>query len=295
MLGTCHIMTKIAVLQMSSGIEPEENVEALLRAIEAAAVQGAAMLFTPEYSGLIDQDQERASCNVAPEEDNSTLTQICEAARRHSLWVSLGSLAMADPSGRWINRSYVIDAGGQIVARYDKMHMFDVDLAGGESWRESDIYRAGDQISVVQTPVGKLGLSICYDIRFPALFDALGRAGCDAIAIPAAFTRATGEAHWHILQRARAIESSCYVIAAAQSGTHADGRETFGHSLVIDPWGEIILEIEADGPNLGFAEIDAERIAKVRSQLPSLANRRDVPAAIANGASLKPPTHAGKR
>jgi predicted amidohydrolase len=170
----------------------------------------------------------------------------------------------------------VIDDGGGIVARYDKIHMFDVDLATGESWRESTAYRPGDAVVTVETPVGRLGLSICYDLRFPALFEALGRAYCDFIAIPAAFTAPTGAAHWHVLQRARAIEASAYVVAAAQVGHHADGRVTYGHSLVVDPWGDVLLDLGGEAAGLGFAEIDPERTAAVRQQLPSLANRQPI-------------------
>jgi predicted amidohydrolase len=160
------------------------------------------------------------------------------------------------------------------VARYDKIHMFDVDLATGESWRESNAYAAGDKVVTVETPAGRLGLTICYDIRFPALFEALGEQKCDIIAIPAAFTVPTGAAHWHLLQRARAIEGSAYVVAAAQAGRHADGRSTYGHSLVVDPWGEVLLDMGSEGNGLGFAEIDPAWLAEVRKQLPSLANRR---------------------
>ena len=172
----------------------------------------------------------------------------------------------------------MIAPDGSIAARYDKIHMFDVDLASGESWRESNAYRAGRAGGGgARRPIGRLGLSICYDIRFPALFEELGRAKCDVIAIPAAFTVPTGAAHWHLLQRARAIEASACVIAAAQTGHHDDGRETYGHSLVVDPWGEVLLDMGERAPGLGFAEIDPARIAEVRAQLPSLANRREIP------------------
>jgi predicted amidohydrolase len=191
--------------------------------------------------------------------------------------VALGSLAVAREDGRWANRSLVIDPNGEIAARYDKIHMFDVDLATGESWRESNAYAAGDRVVTVDhTPLGRLGLTVCYDLRFPALFEALGQARCDAIAIPAAFTRPTGAAHWHVLQRARAIEASAFVIAAAQVGKHADGRETYGHSLVIDPWGDVLLDMGGEAAELAFAELDPARLTEVRAQLPSLANRRAI-------------------
>jgi predicted amidohydrolase len=171
----------------------------------------------------------------------------------------------------------VIDAKGEIVARYDKIHMFDVALATGESWRESAAYAPGEKVATADTPLGRLGLTVCYDLRFPALFEALGRQSCDIIAIPAAFTVPTGQAHWHVLQRARAIEASAFVVAAAQVGLHEDGRRTYGHSLVVDPWGEVLLDMGGDEAGLGFAEIDLARIAEVRAQLPSLANRRAIP------------------
>jgi predicted amidohydrolase len=206
------------------------------------------------------------------------LGAVREAAARVGLWVALGSLAISREDGRWANRSFAIDPTGEIRARYDKIHMFDVSLASGESWRESAAYAPGEAvITIDDTPVGRLGLAVCYDLRFPALFEELGRQKCDAIAIPAAFTVPTGRAHWHVLQRARAIEASAYVIAAAQVGEHEDGRRTYGHSLAVDPWGEVLLDMGGDTPGLGFAELDPARIADVRAQLPSLANKRPIP------------------
>jgi predicted amidohydrolase len=270
-------MTRIAVLQMTTGIDPAANARAIVSAIGAAASGGASMMFTPEMSGLLDRDRARGGQHIVPEEQNPVLAAVREAAAGAGMWVALGSLAVAREDGRWANRSLVIDPNGAITARYDKIHMFDVDLATGESWRESNAYAPGEQVVTVDhTPLGRLGLTICYDLRFPALFEALGQARCDAIAIPAAFTRPTGAAHWHVLQRARAIEASAYVIAAAQVGKHEDGRETYGHSLVIDPWGEVLLDLGGEEPGLGFVEIDPARIAEVRAQLPSLANRQPI-------------------
>ena len=249
----------------------------LVDAVERAAGEGAAMLFTPEMSGLLDRDRKRAAGTISIEQETPALAMIRDAASRAGIWVSLGSLAVATDEGRWANRAFVIGPHGEIVARYDKIHMFDVDLASGESWRESNAYKPGDEVvTVADTPVGKLGLSICYDIRFPALFEALGRARCDCIAIPAAFTVPTGSAHWHVLQRARAIEASAFVVAAAQVGEHEDGRQTYGHSLVVDPWGEVLLDIGGEQAGLEFADIDLTRIAAVREQVPSLANRREI-------------------
>jgi predicted amidohydrolase len=228
-------------------------------------------------SGLLDRDRGRAAGKIVAEADNAVLAEVREAAAGAGLWVALGSLAVLRDDGRWANRSFVIDAKGGIVARYDKIHMFDVALATGESWRESAAYAPGEKVATADTPLGRLGLTVCYDLRFPALFEALGRQSCDIIAIPAAFTVPTGQAHWHVLQRARAIEASAFVVAAAQVGLHEDGRRTYGHSLVVDPWGEVLLDMGGDAAGLGFAEIDLARIAEVRAQLPSLANRRAIP------------------
>ena len=269
-------MTRIALLQMTSGIDPEANGAAIVDALAQAKAGGAAMLFTPEMSGLLDRDRGRAAASIHAEGDDPVLARVREACAAEGIWCALGSLAVRHESGElYANRSFVIDAQGNIAARYDKMHMFDVDLATGESWRESAAYRPGDGAVSVDTPVGRLGLAICYDIRFPALFAELGHHGCDVIVIPAAFTVPTGRDHWHLMQRARAVEASAFVIAAAQSGTHEDGRATYGHSLVVDPWGSVLLDMEA-GAGLAFAEIDRTRIAEVRAQLPSLANRRDI-------------------
>ena len=270
-------MTRIAVLQMTSGIDPVANAATLVGAIDEAARGGAAMLFTPEMSGLIDGNRARATPNIVAEYDDPVLAAVREAAARWGIWIALGSLAVARDDGRWANRSFVIDAAGEIAARYDKIHMFDVDLATGETWRESNAYTAGDKVVTVETPVGRLGLAVCYDIRFPALFEQLGRKGCDIIAIPAAFTVPTGKAHWHLLQRARAIEASAYVVAAAQVGKHQDGRSTYGHSLVVDPWGDVELDMGGEAPGIGFAEVDLARNSEIRKQLPSLANRREIP------------------
>ena len=269
-------MTRIALFQATTGVDPQANAARLVEAIEEAAAGGAQMLFTPEMSGLLDRDRQRAAGNVVSEKANPVLAAVREVSARAGIWTCIGSLAVLADGGKWANRSFVIDAAGNIAARYDKMHMFDVDLATGESWRESNAYQAGDKVVAIDTPLGRLGLAVCYDLRFPGLFEALGKLGCDAIAIPAAFTVPTGKAHWHIMQRARAIEASAYVIAAAQVGRHEDGRMTYGHSLVVDPWGEVLLDMGGEESGVGFAEIDLSRIADVRAQVPSLANRREI-------------------
>lgn len=268
---------RAALFQMTTGVDPVANAAALVDAVRQAKAGGAAMLFTPEMSGLLDRDRKRAAASIVGEEDDPVLAAVREAAAREGLWVALGSLAVRGDGERYANRAFVIDDQGAIVARYDKMHMFDVDLATGESWRESNAYAPGDAVTTVETPLGRLGLAICYDIRFPALFEALGRAKCDVIAIPAAFTVPTGQAHWHLLQRARAVEASAYVLSAAQVGRHEDGRTTYGHSLAVDPWGEVLLDMGGDAPGIAFVDLDPQRIGEVRAQLPSLANRRVLP------------------
>ncbi|OYY72252.1 carbon-nitrogen hydrolase family protein [Sphingomonas sp. 28-63-12] len=269
-------MTRIALLQMCSGTDPADNASAVSAAIGAAAVGGAAMLFTPEMTNLIDRDRVRAAMSVTSEEDDLVLAAAREGAAAHGIWVYLGSLALKGADGKLANRGFVIDATGAIRARYDKLHLFDVDLPTGESWRESAAYTAGQGARVVASPIGKIGLSICYDLRFADLYRALSNAGATVLSVPAAFTRPTGEAHWHILLRARAIEAGAFVIAAAQTGEHADGRATYGHTLVIDPWGEILLDM-GEETGLGFAEIDVGRVDEVRARVPVIAHRRTIP------------------
>ncbi len=269
-------MTRVAILQMTTGIDPVVNAATIVGAMEHAKAGGAAMLFTPEMSGLLDRDRARAAQSITGEANDPVLAKVREAAARLGLWVAIGSLAIRKEDGRWANRAFVIDDAGEIAARYDKIHMFDVDLANGESWRESSAYAAGDEVVTVNTPVGRLGLTVCYDVRFPALFEALGQRQCDVIAIPAAFTVPTGKAHWHLLQRSRAVEASAFVIAAAQVGQHQDGRATYGHSLAVDPWGEVLLDMGGETSGVGFVDIDPVRTAEVRRQLPSLANRRAI-------------------
>ncbi len=270
-------MTRIAVLQMTSGISPEANANTIARHAEKAAGEGADMLFTPEMAGLLDRDRRRAAEHIVPENESLVVEKVANAAREAGIWISLGIPVLRD-DGRWANRSLLFNDSGAVAGRYDKIHMFDVELDTGESWRESAAYAPGDRVVVVdETPLGRLGLTICYDIRFPALFEELGRQRCDAIAIPAAFTVPTGKAHWHLLQRARAVEASAFVIGAAQVGTHEDGRVTYGHSLVVDPWGQMVLDMDGEAAGMQLCDIEPARIEEVRKQLPSLANKRDIP------------------
>jgi predicted amidohydrolase len=245
-----------ALVQMTSGIDPAANLAAIDRVMGEAAAGGAAMAFLPEMSLLLDRDRARSATHIVREADSPWPTALQAMAQKHGLWLHSGSMPLlADDGARRVNRSHVIAADGSIRARYDKIHMFDVTLPSGENWQESAAYAGGDAITVVDTPLGLLGLSICYDLRFPELYRALVDRGATLIAIPAAFTVSTGEAHWHVLMRARAIETGCHIVAAAQCGTHGDGRETYGHSLAVDPWGKVLADAgtKGDAGNGGYA------------------------------------------
>jgi len=270
-------MTRIALFQSQTGIDPQANAVSLVEAIGKAADGGAEILFTPEMSGLLDRDTERARRNLRSEDEDIVLAACRGAAKERDIWLHLGSLAVLVENGKVANRGFIIDREGQIRARYDKIHLFDVDLPTGESWRESATYSAGNDVAVVNgTPVGKLGMTICYDLRFPALFARIAEADADVIAVPAAFTVPTGRAHWHILLRARAIEAGLFVVAAAQVGRHEDGRQTYGHSLVVDPWGEVLLDM-GEEQGVGFADVDLAQISDVRARIPALNHRRPIP------------------
>lgn len=269
---------RVALAQMNTGIDPDANARALVAAIAEAAGRDADMIFTPEMSGLLDRDRARATPKLRNEADDPVLAAVREAAAKSGIWVQLGSLALAGErdDGRLVNRGFLIDDRGAVRARYDKIHLFDVDLANGESWRESAVYAPGAAPMVAATPWGSIGLSICYDIRFSDLYRALTDAGAVILTVPAAFTVPTGQAHWHLLLRARAVEAGVFVIAAAQSGTHEDGRATYGHSLVVDPWGEVLLDMgEATG--VGVIDIDLARVAEVRGRVPAIRHRRPLP------------------
>lgn len=269
---------RAAIFQMTSGIDPAANGAAIVEMVARAKGEGADMLFTPEMAGYLDRNRQRAAGTLRPESDDPVLAAVRDAAAKHGLWLHLGSLPLKDEraDGRWSNRSFMIDDSGAIRARYDKIHLFDVDLATGESWRESSVYGPGEQVVAVDTPWARMGLSVCYDMRFPDLYRALTNAGATVLLMPAAFTVPTGQAHWHVLLRARAIEAGCFVIAAAQTGHHADGRDTYGHSLIADPWGEIVLDMGEEA-GLALAEIDLSRIEDVRGRVPAIANRRIIP------------------
>jgi predicted amidohydrolase len=264
---------RVGLIQMRSVRSPAGNRDAAVALIEEAKRDGADYVQTPEMTNIMEVKRDNLFAAIVAEEQDATLAAFRDLARRHAIWVHAGSLAVKVSPDRAANRSFLIDPRGDITARYDKIHMFDVDLANGESYRESRSYQPGELAMVADLPWGRLGLTICYDLRFPALYRALAEAGSSFLAIPSAFTRQTGEAHWHVLNRARAVENGCFVLAAAQGGTHESGRETYGHSMVIDPWGNVIAE-GGDAPGVVMAEIDPSLVGKARSRIPSLQHGR---------------------
>ncbi|MCX5514488.1 amidohydrolase [Kaistia algarum] len=265
---------KAACVQMRSGRSVDANVDDAEALIRAAAAAGAQYVLTPEMTTILDRDRAALLDKIGPEDIDPSLQRFREIARELGIYVHVGSMAIRLPDDHIANRSFLIAPNGAVTARYDKIHMFDVDLSGGESYRESATYRAGDTAIVADLPWTKLGLTICYDVRFPALHRTLAAAGANVIAVPAAFTKKTGEAHWHVLLRARAIETGSYIVAAAQAGHHEDGRDTFGHSIIIDPWGKIVAEA-GDQPGFIIAEIDPAFSSSTRQAIPALLNQRD--------------------
>ena len=264
---------RVGLIQMRSARSPAVNVDDATKLIGEAKTGGADYVLTPEMTNIMELSREKLFATIVPEENDATLATFRELARALGIFVHVGSLAVKVSPDKAANRSFLIDRRGDIVARYDKIHMFDVDLKGGESYRESRSYRAGDLAVVTDLPWGRLGLTICYDLRFPALYRALAEAGAMYLAIPSAFTRQTGEAHWHVLMRARAIENGSFVFAAAQGGDHENGRATYGHSLVVDPWGRVIAEGGTE-PCVVFADIDPAEASVARGRIPSLQHGR---------------------
>jgi predicted amidohydrolase len=261
------------LVQMRSGLTPQANLDAAAGLIGEARSAGAEYVQTPEMTNILAIKRDDLFAAIVAEEQDASLAAFRELARRHGIFLHVGSLAIKISDDKAANRAFLIDPKGEIVARYDKIHMFDVDLANGESYRESRNYRAGELAVASDLPWGRLGLTICYDLRFPALYRALADAGASLLSVPAAFTRQTGEAHWHILLRARAIENGCFVLAAAQGGKHENGRETFGHSLIVDPWGRVLAEGGGE-PGVVLALIDPAEVTKARSRIPSLQHGR---------------------
>ena len=264
---------KAAMIQMRSGLKPGTNIDDAVRMIGEAKSAGAEYVLTPEMTNILVAKREQLFAAVVEEEADASLATLRELARKLGVYIHIGSLAIKISPDRAANRSFLVDPKGDIAARYDKIHMFDVDLADGESYRESRNYRPGELAVLADLPWGRLGLTVCYDLRFPALYRALAEAGATMLAIPSAFTKQTGEAHWHVLIRTRAIENGCFVFAAAQGGKHENGRETYGHSLIVDPWGRIIAEGGTE-PGVIVAEINPAEVANARARIPSLQHGR---------------------
>jgi deaminated glutathione amidase len=271
---------RVALIQMTSGDDPAANLAAVLGALERAKAGGADMALTPEMTNIMTASRDRQRAVLHTQDSDPVLAGVRDHAARSGLWVALGSLALrtGDPGGRFANRSLLIDGAGGVVATYDKIHMFDVDLSATESYRESGGFRPGDRAVVAVTPWGKVGLTICYDLRFPHLHRALAQAGADVILQPAAFTVPTGQAHWHVLLRARAIETGAFVLAAAQTGVHprtvqAAERRTYGHSLAVDPWGAVLAD-GGEAPGVTFVDLDLAQVAAARAKIPALGHDR---------------------
>jgi deaminated glutathione amidase len=264
---------RVGLIQLRSGRAPAANLDRATKLIREAKQAGADYVLTPEMTNIMELSRERLFAAIVPEENDSSLAAFRELARALSLYLHVGSLAIKASPDKAANRSFLINPKGEIIARYDKIHMFDVDLGNAESYRESQNFRPGELAVLADLPWARFGLSICYDLRFPALYRALAEAGASLLTIPSAFTRLTGEAHWHVLVRARAIENGCFVLAAAQGGTHENGRETFGHSLVVDPWGRILAEGGTE-PCVIMADIDPAAVAAARARIPSLQHGR---------------------
>ena len=266
---------KIAAIQMCSGLDPESNLAALRPLLAEAAAQGATYVLTPEVTMIFPENRDQLRSVAAPFEGHPQLAATGELARELGIFVHIGSLPIPLADGRFANRSVLFGPDGAQVATYDKIHLFDADIAGLNAYRESATYKGGDRAVVADIGEFRLGFSICYDMRFPRLFNSLANAGASLMAVPAAFTVPTGQAHWHVLLRARAIETGSYVIAAAQGGSHANGRSTYGHSLVVDPWGRVIAELDHDRPGVLVADIDPAAVREARQRVPALANARD--------------------
>jgi predicted amidohydrolase len=264
----------VACVQLCAGPDTPVNLAELLAGVAAVAGEGAQLVCLPEYCATLGEGPRGLEVAPKPEAAHGALAALRAAAREHRVWLSVGSLGVSAPDGRTWNRSYLLDAEGEVRARYDKLHLFDVDLPGGESYRESAVIAPGEAAVVAQTPWGGVGLSVCYDLRFPQLYRALAKAGASVLLVPAAFTRTTGKAHWHVLLRARAIETGCYVVAASQCGEAPDGRlARYGHSLIVDPWGEVLADA-GEEPGLVTATLDLDRVARARAMVPALRHDR---------------------
>lgn len=276
-------MRRVALLQTRTPDNQPAALAELEPMVRAAAKGGARLIATPEGSNFLQRNRERLAETLLAPEDDPVVLGLRGLAADLEVEILIGSALVRREDGLAANRAYFIRADGQIAASYDKIHMFDVDLPTGETARESQLYTPGDLAVVVDGEVGRLGLAICYDVRFPGLFRALSRAGAEIISVPAAFTRPTGEAHWEVLLRARAIECGCYVIAPAQGGFHADGRGTWGRSMVVGPWGEVLAKLDHDEPGVLFADIELDAAAKARTAIPALKNERPFTGPVQQG------------
>ena len=266
---------RLAAVQMCSGLAPEANLTALDALVAEAAAAGADYVLSPEVTVAFAENREGLQAVAGPWQDNPAVAAAAAIARRHGVHLHLGSLAVALDDGRFANRSVLFRPDGGIAATYDKIHLFDATLPGLRQYRESDTYAGGAKAVLSRSPGFGLGMTICYDMRFPALYRTLAEAGAEVLAVPAAFTVPTGRAHWEVLLRARAIETGCYVVAAAQGGQHENGRATWGHSMIIDPWGKVIAALDGDAPGVVTAEFDAAAVTEARGRVPALANSRD--------------------
>ncbi len=277
-----------ACVQLCSGKAPEENALTAEELIRKAASDGAHYVQTPEMSNVLVRSRRDLLDRISDQDEDPFLAMARPLARELGIHLHLGSLAVRGANGKIANRGFLIGPDGALLATYDKIHMFDVDLPDGESWRESATYEPGTQALVADLPFAVVGMAICYDIRFPAIFREQSRAGAGVLSAPAAFTRQTGEAHWHVLQRARAIENGAFIISAAQGGTHEDGRQTYGHSIVVDPWGTVIAELAHDAPGYVLAEIETGKVTDARQRIPAIANERTFVCARAGGVKEMP-------
>ena len=276
---------KVAAVQMCSGVDPERNAADMERLVRDAASKGATYVQTPEMTGMLQRDRVEGRKVLRDEANDVIVAAAQRLGAELGIVLHVGSTAIARDDGKIANRSFLFGTDGGRICTYDKIHMFDVDLDNGESWRESAAYAPGDVSRVVDLPFGRLGMSICYDVRFPQLFRAQALAGAHLLTVPAAFTRQTGEAHWEVLLRARAIENGAFVVAAAQAGRHEVGRETYGHSMIVDPWGTILARAGGSGEDVLLAEIDLNAVAAARSKIPNLKNARDFSLQEVAGAS----------
>jgi deaminated glutathione amidase len=276
----------VACVQTNATRDPIENIARVSPLIREAKARGAQLVTTPEIVGMLEPKRDQALAKAKPEETHEVLAAFRGLAAELGIWLLVGSISIKVSDDKMSNRSFLLDDRGQIVARYSKIHMFDVQVGDGQTYRESNTYRAGDEAVIAETPWGRMGMTICYDIRFPYLYRALAQAGAEVIFAPAAFTKVTGEAHWHVLQRARAIETGCYVISAAQTGEHAEGRRTYGHSVIVDPWGRVLADA---GEDVGVitAEIDLAEVGVARGKVPSLTHDRIVAPPVVQGTALR--------